>query len=122
MEGDASKKIRRNRPRRYGPEVMKILIKLWAMLDYPANRRLVAALPGAIEALQRHGELALPSCLRTKLLSISPAAVDRLLQEEKKGAMPSKPKPRPDQPGYSVAKCRYKPLLRLSGASQGICR
>lgn len=82
--GDAGKKVKRRRPRLYGPEVAKVLIRLWVMLDYPSSRRLVAALPGAIAALERHGELELDEDVRAKLLSISPATVDRLLREEKR--------------------------------------
>ncbi len=82
--GDASKKVQRRRPRVFGPEVVKVLLRLWVMLDYPASRRLVAALPNVVEALERHGELALEAELKAKLLTISPATVDRLLREEKK--------------------------------------
>ncbi|BCW93429.1 MAG: hypothetical protein KatS3mg007_1323 [Thermoanaerobaculum sp.] len=95
--GDASKKVKRCRPRRYGAEVVKSLIKLWVMLDYPCGRGLVAALPEVLEALERHGELAVGAELKGKLLTISPATVDRLLREEKKRyALKSRAKTKPD--------------------------
>lgn len=117
--GDASQKVKRCRARLYGPEVVKILMKLWVMLDYPGSRRLQAALPGVVEALERHGELGLSEDLRARLLAISAATVDRLLGEEKKRyALKSRAKTKPasllrhqvpvetfaeverDQPGY----------------------
>ncbi|BCW93449.1 MAG: transposase [Thermoanaerobaculum sp.] len=96
--GDASKKIKRNRPRLYGAEVVKSLIPVWVMLDYPCSRRLVAALPGAIEALERHGELELEADVRARLLSISPATVDRLLGEQKRRyVLKSRAKTKPER-------------------------
>ena len=74
----------RRRRRIYGSEVKRVLIRLWKMLDYLCGKRLVAALPAAIEALERHGELKLTEELRCKLLSISAATIDRLLASEKK--------------------------------------
>ena len=78
--------IRRARRRRkiYGAEVKRVLIRLWKMLDYLCGKRLVGALPAAIEALERHGELKLTEQLRCKLLSISAATIDRLLAAEKR--------------------------------------
>ncbi|KDA53747.1 hypothetical protein EG19_03270 [Thermoanaerobaculum aquaticum] len=76
---------------------MKSRIKLWVMLDYPCGRRLVAALPEVLEALERHRELAVGGELKGKLLTISPATVDLLLREEKKRyALKSRAKTKPD--------------------------
>lgn len=72
------------RRRIYGPEVKRVLVRLWQMLDYLCGKRLVAAVPGCLEALERHGELKLSQELRQKLLSISAATIDRLLAPEKK--------------------------------------
>lgn len=74
----------RRRRRIYGREVKGLLIRLWELLDYLCGKRLVAALPETIQALERHGELKLSEQLRTKLLSISAATIDRLLAWEKK--------------------------------------
>lgn len=82
--GDATKRLRRKRRRVYGPEVVAPLTKLWVLLDYVAGKRLAPALPGLIEALERHGELSLEPEVRAKLLAISPATIDRLLAAEKR--------------------------------------
>jgi hypothetical protein len=74
----------RRRRRIYGEDVKRVLIRLWKLLDYLCGKRLVGALPAAIEALERHGELKLTEELRCKLLSISAATIDRLLAAEKK--------------------------------------
>jgi hypothetical protein len=40
-------------------------------------------MPQLVEALERHGHLRLPAEVRARLLSISPATVDRLLRPER---------------------------------------
>ena len=47
------------------------------------SKRLVPFLPALVAAMERHGHLRLPSDVRTRLLSISPATVDRLLRPER---------------------------------------
>jgi hypothetical protein len=84
VKGDVGCRIRRRRRRIYGEDVKRVLIRLWKLLDYLCGKRLVAALPAAIEALERHGELKLTEELRRKLISISAATIDRLLASEKK--------------------------------------
>jgi hypothetical protein len=75
---------RRKRKRTYGPEVAEILERLWAMLDFIASKRFVAALPELLEALERCGELHLDEPMLAKLYAISPATVDRILAEPRR--------------------------------------
>jgi hypothetical protein len=84
VKGDVGCRIRRRRQRIYGEDVKRVLTRLWELLDYLCGKRLVAALPETIEALERHGELKLTEELRQKLLSVSAATIDRLLASEKK--------------------------------------
>lgn len=84
VRGDAAMRSRRRRPRVYDEAVVAALKRLWELLDYLSGKRLAPALKGTIEALERHGELELKGEVRAKLLSISPATIDRLLAEEKK--------------------------------------
>jgi hypothetical protein len=84
VAGDVKVGWARKRRRTYGVEVQTVLIRLWKMLDYLCGKRLVAALPGALEALERHEELHVSEEVRGKLLTISAATVDRLLAGEKK--------------------------------------
>ena len=84
LQGDVGVRWRRGRERRYGAEVKGELLKLWRMLDYVCGKRLAAALPGVLEALERHGELQMTEEVRAALMRVSAATIDRLLREEKR--------------------------------------
>jgi hypothetical protein len=77
------RRTRRPRKRRriYTEEVRRALVRLWEMLDCICGKRLVPALPGLVEALERHGELRLEPLTRSRLLSMSASTADRLLRE-----------------------------------------
>ncbi len=79
--GDATTRVRRRRERIYGAEVVT---RLWKLVDCPSGKRLVAALPAMVDALERHGELTLPSAVRRQVLTISAATIDRVLAPERK--------------------------------------
>jgi hypothetical protein len=94
--GDATKRVRRRRPRVYDEAVVVALVRLWVLLDYLSGKRLAPALKVVIEALERHGELTLKPEVRAKLLTISPATIDRVLAPEKKRyALKSRAKTKP---------------------------
>ena len=82
--GEVKVRSVRKRRKTYGVEVQRALVRLWKLLDYLCGKRLVAALPGTLEALERHGEWKPSEELRGKLVSISAATIDRLLAPEKK--------------------------------------
>lgn len=75
---------RRPRPRTYGDDVVEALRFVWAALDGPAGKRLAPFMAEAVEALERHGELALRPEVRAKLLRISAATIDRALAPERR--------------------------------------
>jgi hypothetical protein len=80
----------------YTLEVRKSLVKAWAILDCPCGKRLVAALPDTVKALEKHGEIDLGEEVRSKLLSMSASTADRLLAgERKKLELKSRSKTRP---------------------------
>ena len=58
--------------------------RIWECLDYLCGKLMAGALPGALEALERHGELRLPPDVRERLLRMSAATIDRLLAPEKR--------------------------------------
>ena len=60
--------------------VHQALIILWEAADRICGKRLKAALPLMIVAMERHGHLALDPDLRQRLLAISAATIDRLLK------------------------------------------
>jgi hypothetical protein len=57
---------------------------VWATLGFACGKRLAAALPAMVEALERHGELDLDAGVRAQLLAISPATIDRRLAADRK--------------------------------------
>lgn len=60
--------------------VVGTLEQVWQVADHICGKRLVAALPALLEALERHGELRLDRQTRDLLLQLSPATADRLLR------------------------------------------
>ena len=74
----------RGRPRRYGPEVAQPLARVWEAGDRMCGKLLAPVLPELVDALERHGELALDPEVRQRLLQVSPSTIDRLLQRYKR--------------------------------------
>lgn len=84
--GPAPRRKQKRRGRRplYGPELREPLVKVWAVLGGLCGKRLAAALPRTIAALERHGELELTNEARAQLLTVSAATIDRLLAAKRR--------------------------------------
>ena len=67
------------RQRRYDDVVGNALLLLWEASDRVCGKRLRPLIPLLIEALERHGHLRLEGSVREKVISASPATIDRLL-------------------------------------------
>ena len=68
----------RGRPPRYGPEILVALKTIWLAANQPCSKRLKAIVAFWLPAYERrYGELA--SDVRTDLLAVSAATIDRLL-------------------------------------------
>ena len=78
------KQTDRRRRKKYGPEELKALRKIWAVLGMPAGKRLAPYLAEIVPVMERCGELELDEPVRDKLLSISAATVDRMMAPERK--------------------------------------
>src|SRR4051794_4362977 len=72
---------RKPRRRRYGDRVREVLIVLWESSDRVCSKRLKPLIPALVPALEGHGELELDDAARARLMTISPATIDRLLSE-----------------------------------------
>ena len=70
---------RRGRPCLYDEAVRQALIVLWEASDRLCGKRLKAAFPLLIPALEAHGHLRLDATIRAKVMSVSAASIDRLL-------------------------------------------
>ena len=71
-----------SRPERriYDEAVREALIVLWEASDRVCGKRLKALAPVLVEAMERHGHLELASEIRTRLLAMSAATMDRALR------------------------------------------
>ena len=82
--GGYRKRVRHQRARKYDQKVLKALKIIWEILDYLCGKRLVAILPEVVPILERHGELKVDANTRERLIQISAATIDRLLEPERR--------------------------------------
>jgi hypothetical protein len=93
-EGKAGRRI-------YDDAVREALVVLWEASDRICGKRLKALMPTLVDAMERHGHLKLGPDLRTGLLAMSAATVDRSLRkvrEQDGGAVVGAP----EHPGAHV--------------------
>ena len=69
----------RGAPRIYGPEVLTVLERLWMLCDCMCGKLLASAIRTLLPVYQKWGEIKVDDEVREKLLTISPATIDRLL-------------------------------------------
>jgi hypothetical protein len=74
----------RGRPPKYGMPVKQALVRVWAIMGFPAGKRLAPFMGELVLALERHGEITLSSDVRELLLAMSAATIDRLLAADRK--------------------------------------
>ena len=77
-------KPRKPRKKRYGTEIEAPLIKLWGIFDFPCGQRLKPCLTEELERLRSFGEINITDEVAEKLLTISPATIDRKLARPRK--------------------------------------
>ena len=81
----------RRRPSLYDEAARGALIVLWEASDRVCGKRLKALLPILLPALERNGHLKLEEEIRYKILSMSAATIDRLLQMPRRTTRTKKP-------------------------------
>jgi len=64
----------------YGPAIVRTLIQVWKYCDCICSKRLKPFLPTMIQALERSGELVLETHLKSLLLAMSAATIERRLR------------------------------------------
>ena len=72
------------RNRLYDEAVRQALTMLWEAADRVCGKRLKALIPTLIDAMERHGHLDLDPVVRSKLLQVSAATIDRALAPARK--------------------------------------
>ena len=70
----------------YDEAVKETLTVLWEASDRLCGKRLKAILPELLEAMERHGHLRLDPEVRSRVLRVSAATIDRLLKPIRSGA------------------------------------
>ncbi len=80
----APRQRRRGRMPVYNDEVKNALRTVWAIMSFPAGKRLAPFIAEIVPVLERHGELRLTPEVRQKLLSMSAATIDRLLAHDRR--------------------------------------
>jgi hypothetical protein len=73
----------RPRGRLYDEAVHQALTVLWEAADRICGKRLRVLLPVLIDAMERHGQLKLDPVVRSRLLDVSAATIDRWLSPER---------------------------------------
>lgn len=80
----AMQKTKRPGAQVYDEKFVHVLIIVWNTANQICSKRLVPFIPQLVSAMERHGHLRTTQEIRDKLLKISAATVDRLLQTEKR--------------------------------------
>ena len=75
-KADAAPRIR---SRLYDEAIVQALTILWEAADRICGKRLKPAIPALVEAMERHGHLALAPEVRERVFKASAATIDRLL-------------------------------------------
>ncbi len=78
------RKKKRKRSKTYGRDVFVALKKVWVICDGICGKRLAPYLEEIVSVLERWGELTLDEETKRKLISISPATIDRMLAPARK--------------------------------------
>ena len=79
--------VGRGRPKHYGMALMKALVQVWEVSDRLCGKLLKPVIPDLLLSLERHGELTISEEVRSQLLAISAASIDRLLRIHKRDAV-----------------------------------
>jgi hypothetical protein len=68
----------------YDERFVHVLTTVWNTANQICSKRFVPFIHDVVSAMERHGHLRITEEIRSKLLKVSPATVDRLLQNERR--------------------------------------
>lgn len=74
---------RKTRKRKYGDDVMRVVVKIWELLEYPCGVRLKPSLIPMMDALVRSKEMIVNNSVHNQLAIINPKTLDRRLKRER---------------------------------------
>ena len=81
LRQEVTSKEARARDRLYDEAVREALTMLWEAADRVCGKRLKALIPMLVDAMERHGHLDLDPIIKTKVLQVSAATIDRVLAD-----------------------------------------
>jgi len=84
LVGDCREKVKRARDRIYDEQLVRVLKRVWVIMDFMCGKRLEPALQEVVPILERYKEIELDRIVREKLSKISAATIDRILAPERK--------------------------------------
>lgn len=92
------RKIPRRRERKYSAAAVTVLARVWSLVGEPCGKYLAVVMEDSLEALERFDELGPVAALltgevRSELLSMSGATIDRYLRPVKAARYPKPPSP-----------------------------
>ena len=76
-------RIKKQRKRKYGPEIEQPLSLLWEIFDYPCGQRLKPCINAELDRLIKFGEINVSDKIAALLKSISSSTIDRMLKHRK---------------------------------------
>jgi hypothetical protein len=79
LHEEVATKMVGTRNRLYDEAVRQTLTVLWEAADRVCGKRLKALIPMLVDAMERHGHLDLDPAIKTKVLQVSAATIDRVL-------------------------------------------
>jgi hypothetical protein len=79
----ASREGRKPRAKKYGHDVMTVIIKIWELLDHPCGVRLKPSLMPMLESMTSFNEISVTNEIKDKMESISARTLDRRLDNER---------------------------------------
>src|SRR3989339_1557330 len=74
---------RKPRAKKYGHDVMAVIVKIWELLDYPCGTRLKPSLMPILESMLSFGEITITDEIKEKMKTISARTLDRRLDNER---------------------------------------
>src|SRR6266480_2176941 len=85
LNGESLQRKKRSTPRSrtYGPEVERVVLRVWESLDYICAERLTPSLGRMAKHLASFGSLVLTTEVESQLATISPATVQRMLRKNR---------------------------------------
>lgn len=67
----------------YDEQFRHVLLNIWNTANQICSKRFVPFIPDLVAAMERHGHLRITEDIRKKLMTVSAATVDRILQPER---------------------------------------